>query len=74
MKTRIPTADSQAETLAVHTGDRCPETGWWQPLQSEDMSEVPASRFVGRGCPMPAVRGAPGTWVPGRNSLHQTDY
>ncbi|MEV7136465.1 hypothetical protein AB0N24_26780 [Arthrobacter sp. NPDC093128] len=74
MKTRIPTAGTQAETLAVRSGDSCPETGWWQPLQSEDMSELPTSRFVGQGSPMPAVGSVPGLWVKGRNSLNQSDY
>jgi len=74
MNTHIPTADVHAETLAVRSGDSCPETGWWQPLQSEDMSELPISRFVGQGSPMPAVGTVPDLWVKGRNSLYQSDY
>lgn len=74
MKTRKPTASTQVSTLAVRTGDSCPKTGWWHPLQSEDMSALPTSRFVGQGSPMPEVGGAPGVWVQGRNSLHQSDY
>ena len=74
MKTPIPTADAQAETLAVRTGESCPETGWWQPIESENTNGVPASRFVGKGCPMPAAGGVPGIWIQGHNSLHQTDY
>jgi hypothetical protein len=74
MNTHIPTADAHAEIVAVRTGQNCPETGWWQPLQSENMSEVQASRFIGKGCPMPAAGGLPAIWIQGRNSFQQTDY
>ena len=74
MNTHIPTADAHAEIVAVRSGDSCPETGWWQPLQSEDMSELPTSRFVGQGSPMPAAGGLPAIWIQRRNSLQQTDY
>ena len=74
MKTHKPAADTEVETRAVHTGENCPETGWWQALQSENVIEVPAFRFVGQGSPMPLVGGAPGTWVPRRASHRQSDY
>lgn len=66
MKKRKPTYNdyTQAESLAVRTGEHCPETGWWHAVQPDASS--PTSRFVGRGNVMPAA-GGPSLWVPSRS-------
>ena len=55
----------------VRTGEHCPESGWWYPLQSDSQEPVTparfatlASRFIGQGSVMPAVGGAPSLWLP----------
>jgi hypothetical protein len=57
-----PSVYAQNETLTVRTGDHCPETGWWRPVQSE-MPTTSVSRFVAQGSVMPAVAGTPAFWV-----------
>jgi hypothetical protein len=61
-------------TLAIRSGEHCPETGWWQPLQSEDWDRPAPSRFMGQGFVMPNVDGASTVWVQSGNARLQTDY
>ncbi|MDQ1056440.1 hypothetical protein QFZ23_000341 [Arthrobacter globiformis] len=73
MKRRRPaTAATQREATAVRTGEHCPQTGWWYPLQSESAEPAPAEPglapwFVGQGSVMPAIGGSPSLWLPSRN-------
>ena len=81
MKRRRPAAASVAESkaAAVRTGEHCPQTGWWYPLQPEPAASAatpaatapapapepsPVPRFVGQGSVMPAVAGVPSLWLP----------
>ncbi|MFE5837626.1 hypothetical protein [Arthrobacter sp. NPDC056493] len=87
MKRRFPTTATAAATaaqptaiaasvlaaVAVRTGEHCPQTGWWYPLQSASVGAGPAEptsaatgpapRFVGQGSVMPAVGGSPSLWL-----------
>ncbi|MFC7847024.1 hypothetical protein ACFUTU_00955 [Arthrobacter sp. NPDC057388] len=56
------------EPAAVRTGEHCPRTGWWYPLQAEPAATVQAPRFVGQGSVMPAVDGSPSEWLPALGS------
>jgi hypothetical protein len=69
MKRRRPAVldPAQASSLAVRTGEHCPETGWWDPVQPEKAGTALPPRFVGQGSVMPAVAGAPAFWVPTRS-------
>lgn len=69
MKKRRPTSAqyAQTESLAVRTGEHCPETGWWHPMHSGKPEAAASSRFVGEGSVMPALAGAPAFWVPRRS-------
>jgi hypothetical protein len=69
MKRRRPAVldHAQAGSLAVRTGEHCPESGWWYPVQPEKAGTALPSRFVGQGSVMPAVAGAPAFWVPTRS-------
>lgn len=63
------TAAPQPPTAAVRTGEHCPQTGWWRPLQAGTAEAGPAAsglppRFVGQGGVMPAVGGSPSFWLP----------
>lgn len=65
MKKRSPFLASPARTThTVRTGEHCPESGWWIPL---DLSSDGAARFVGKGGLMPAFSGAPVIWIPQLN-------
>lgn len=39
------------------TGEHCPVTGWWAPLEDESHPQ-----FVTEGSLMPSVNGMSGTW------------
>lgn len=65
---------TRRETLTIRSGEHCPKTGWWQPLQSEDRDQRASSRFVGQGCVMPNVNGESTLWVQSGNARQQTDY
>jgi hypothetical protein len=65
---------TQTETLTIRSGEQCPKTGWWQPLQSEERSQTMPSRFLGQGCTMPDVNGTSTLWVQSHNARLQTDY
>jgi hypothetical protein len=69
MKRHAPTpiGFAEAKSVPVRTGEHCPETGWWQPVQPERAGTAVPSRFVGEGSVMPAVGGRPAFWVPIRN-------
>lgn len=69
MKKRRPrsTGYAEAKSLSVRTGEHCPETGWWHPVEPEKSGTALPSRFVGEGSVMPAVGGAPAFWVPIRS-------
>ena len=69
MEKRRPTSTgfSEAKSLPVRTGEHCPETGWWDPVQPEKAGTALPSRFVGQGSVMHAVTGAPAFWVPTRS-------
>lgn len=47
----------------VLTGEHCPKTGWWRPIQTESANHVQGPKFVGQGCLMPAIGGEPGFWL-----------
>lgn len=66
--------DAQAKSLAARTGDLCPETGWWQPCQSESPGSTTPSRFLAQGSIMPALGGLLTLWVPRHTAHRQTDY
>lgn len=72
--TPASTSYAQSETITVSTGEQCPETGWWQALQSENQANAASSLFLGRGCVMPAVGGAAVVWMQLRHAHLQTDY
>ncbi|WP_258804273.1 hypothetical protein [Pseudarthrobacter sp. NS4] len=68
MKRRRPAylAAARTDTLAVRTGEHCPESGWWFPAQRE-LGEAPsAARYISEGSVMPANSGVPALWLPGR--------
>jgi hypothetical protein len=65
---------AQAKSLVTRTGDHCPETGWWQPYQSETPGSTTPSRFLAQGSIMPALDGLPTLWVPRHTAHRQTDY
>lgn len=74
MTTRTLMPPAYTHMLAVGSGEQCPTTGWWQPLQSEERGQSAPSRFVGQGCVMPTVDGASTFWVQSCNARLQTDY
>ncbi|MDQ0618330.1 hypothetical protein QFZ33_002354 [Arthrobacter globiformis] len=55
---------AQSKSLTVATGEHCPETGWWHPVQPEKPGTPAPPRFVGEGSVMPAVGGTSTIWVP----------
>jgi hypothetical protein len=66
MKRRRPTLriPARSEAAAIRTGEHCPESGWWYPVQRE-LDEVPmATLFIGEGSVMPGVGGTPSLWLP----------
>jgi hypothetical protein len=65
---------TRRETLAIRSGEYCPKTGWWHPMQSEDRDQTAPSRFVAQGCVMPNMNGASILWVQSGNARLQTDY
>ncbi|MDQ0680443.1 hypothetical protein QFZ30_003825 [Arthrobacter pascens] len=70
MKRRCPAVldHAQASTLAVRTGEHCPESGWWYPVQARRAGlPMATSRFVGQGSVLPAVGGSPSLWLPTRS-------
>ena len=66
MKRRTAQPASTQDPAAVRTGEHCPRTGWWYPLQVEPATLTQTPRFVGQGSVMPAVGGSPSLWLPGR--------
>lgn len=72
MKRRRPEqlAPSSAEKTAVRTGEHCPDSGWWYPVQPEVVKVLTVgtsgARFIGEGSVMPAIGGKPILWLPGQ--------
>ena len=72
MKRRRPEhlAPSSGEKTAVRTGEHCPDSGWWYPVQPELAKVLTAdtsgARFIGEGSVMPAVGGKPILWLRGQ--------
>ena len=72
MKRRRPEhlAPSSAEKTAVCTGEHCPDSGWWYPVQPELAkvlrADTSGARFIGEGSVMPAVGGKPILWRRGQ--------
>lgn len=75
MKRRRPEqlAPSSSEKTAVRTGEHCPDSGWWYPVQPELANVLTAdtsgARFIGEGSVMPAVGGKPILWLRGQEQL-----
>ncbi|MDQ0862841.1 hypothetical protein QF036_000422 [Arthrobacter globiformis] len=80
MKRRCPApAATQSEAAAVRTGEHCPQTGWWYPLQAEPAAPASAAagltqRYVGQGSVMPAIGGSPSLWLPSRNGWPRSPH
>lgn len=51
-------------SLTIRTGEHCPESGWWFPLQPGATRAPSQARFIGEGNVMPAAGGVPIVWVP----------
>lgn len=43
--------------LSSRTGEHCPATGWWTPLNDETNAH-----FLSEGSVMPSAAGTPATW------------
>lgn len=69
-----PTLTASKNNAAVLAGDYCPETGWWHPLQSDELGSASPSRFIGKGSLLPTVDGIWTFWVPSSNAFRQSDY
>jgi hypothetical protein len=72
MKRRRPEhlPSSSGKKSAVGTGEHCPDSGWWYPVQPE-LAKVPTAdtsgaRFIGEGSVMPAMGGKPVLWGRGQ--------
>jgi hypothetical protein len=65
MKRRRPAPLGPARTDAapVRTGEHCPKSGWWYPLQSEFATTPIPARFIGEGSVLPALEGTPVLWL-----------
>lgn len=61
----------QEEAAAVRTGEHCPDSGWWYPVQRDMDATLMLGRFVAEGNVMPTVGGAPALWLP-RTPLPET--
>jgi hypothetical protein len=70
MKRRHPDAPSSTEKAAVRTGEHCPDSGWWHPVQPEVatalVADASGARFIGEGSVMPAAGGKPTLWRRGQ--------
>jgi hypothetical protein len=74
MTIRTPYPAAHTPANCVRSGQPCPETGWWQPLQTEAQGGITSSRFIAQGTTMPAGDSASTYWVRSTNARLQTDY
>lgn len=63
-----PAPFSTATTI-VHTGEHCPDSGWWYPAGPEvaqvRTADTSGTRFIAEGSVMPALAGKPVRWLRG---------
>lgn len=55
---------SQSQPVKAATGEHCPMSGWWHPVQPDKLGTPEPPRFVGEGSVMPAIRGISTIWIP----------